>query len=90
MYNLKNFSEVEVNKLLDEILNRYDNICKCQKCRLDIKAVALNSLSSKYIVSEQGEIYTTALTEINKQETINVTTAIIKAIEIVSKNPKHE
>jgi len=52
--------------------------------------VALNSLSSKYIVSEQGEIYTTALTEINKQETINVTTAIIKAIDIVSKNPKHE
>ena len=90
MYNLKNFSEVEVTKLLDEILNRYDNICKCQKCRLDIKAVALNSLSSKYIVSEIGEIYTTALTEINKQETINVTTAIIKAIEIVSKNPKHE
>jgi len=90
MYNLKNFSEVEVNKLLDEILNQYDNICKCQKCRLDIKAVALNSLSSKYIVSEQGEIYTTALTEINKQETINVTTAIIKAIDIVSKNPKHE
>ena len=90
MYNLKNFSEVEVNKLLDEILNRYDNICKCQKCRLDIKAVALNSLSSKYIVSELGEIYTTALNEINKQETINVTTAIIKAIEIVSNNPKHE
>ena len=62
MYNLKNFSEVEVNKLLDNILNGYNNICKCEKCKLDIKAIALNSLSTKYIVSEQGEIYTSALT----------------------------
>ncbi|MCB2290008.1 late competence development ComFB family protein [Clostridium sp. CS001] len=90
MYNLKNFSEIKVNKLLSNILSKYDNICKCEKCRLDITAVALNSLSTRYIVSEQGEIYTNALTEVDKQETINVTTAIIKAIEIVSKNPKHE
>ena len=89
MYNLKNFSEVEVNKLLGHILNGYDNICKCEKCKLDIKAIALNSLSTKYIVSEQGEIYTSALTEVDKQEKINVTTAITKAIEIVSANPKH-
>ena len=89
MYNLKNFSEVEVNKLLDSILTGYDNICKCEKCKLDIKAIALNSISAKYIVSEQGEIYTSALTEVDKQQKINVTTAITKAIEIVSANPKH-
>jgi competence protein ComFB len=89
MYNLKNFSETEVNKRLEEILNGYDNICKCQKCKLDIKALALNSLSTKYIVSEQGEIYTKALNEVDKQEAINVTTAIAKAIAIVSANPKH-
>ena len=89
MYNLKNFSEVEVTKLLDEILSRYDNVCKCEKCKLAIKALALNSLATKYIVSEQGEIYTKALNEVNKQQTINVTTAITKAIEIVSANPKH-
>jgi competence protein ComFB len=89
MYNLKNFSEIEVAKLLDGILNGYENICKCEKCRLDIEALALNSLSTKYIVTEQGEIYTKALSEVNKQQTINVTTAITKAIEIVSKNPKH-
>lgn len=89
MYTLKNFSEIEVNILLGEVLNRYDNICKCEKCKLDIKALALNSLTAKYIVSEQGEIYTRALSEINIQQTINVITSIIKAIEIVSENPKH-
>ena len=89
MYNLKNFSETEVNILLEEILKRYDNICKCEKCKLDIKALALNTLSTKYIVSEQGEIYTKALNEVNKQEKINVVMAITKAIDIVSANPKH-
>ncbi|MBU3142638.1 MULTISPECIES: late competence development ComFB family protein [Clostridium] len=89
MYNLKNFSEIEVSKLLDEILQRYDTICKCEKCKLDIKALALNALSTKYIVSEQGEIYTKALNEVDKQEQINVVMAITKAIDIVSANPKH-
>jgi len=89
MYSLKNFSETEVNILLEEILNRYDNICKCEKCKLDIKALALNDLSTKYIVSEQGELYTKALNEINKQEQINVVMAITKAIAKVSSNPKH-
>ena len=89
MYKLKNYFETEVNDLLDAILNRYDNICKCEKCKLDIKALALNSLSVKYTVSEQGEIYTSALAEVNKQQTIDVTTAITKAIAIVSANPKH-
>lgn len=89
MYNLKNFSEVEVDNLLEKILTGYDNICKCYKCKLDIKAIALNSLSTKYIVSRQGEIYTSALIEVDKQEKINVTTSITKAIEIVSSNPKH-
>ena len=89
MYNLKNFSETEVSNLLDAILNRYDNICKCEKCRLDIKALSLNSLSSKYIVCNQGEIYTIALSAIDNQRTIDVTTAITKAIEIVSANPMH-
>ncbi len=89
MYNLKNFSETEVNILLEEILLRYDTICKCEKCKLDIKALALNALSTKYIVSEQGEMYTTALNEVNKQEQINVVMAITKAITIVSANPKH-
>ncbi|GCD11002.1 late competence development ComFB family protein [Clostridium tagluense] len=89
MYNLKNFSETEVSVLLEEILQKHDTICKCEKCKLDIKALSLNALSTKYIVSEQGEIYTKALNEVDKQEQINVVMAITKAIDVVSANPKH-
>ncbi|MBK5242014.1 late competence development ComFB family protein [Clostridium sp.] len=89
MYKLQNYSETIVCSLLDSILNGYDNICKCEKCKLDITAIALNSLDTRYIVSEQGEIYTKALTEVDKQDKIDVTTAIAIAIEVVSANPKH-
>ncbi|MCY6483391.1 late competence development ComFB family protein [Clostridium aestuarii] len=89
MYSLKNYSEEIVDHLLNKILKEYNNICKCDKCKLDIKAYALNSIKPKYIVTEQGEIYTRALHEINKQEVINITNAIMQAIEVVSNNPKH-
>ncbi|MCY6371419.1 late competence development ComFB family protein [Clostridium ganghwense] len=90
MYKLKNYSEELVDQLLPKTLKDYKDICKCEKCILDIKAYALNSITPKYIVTDQGEIYTRALNEINKQETINIIKSITKAIEVVSKNPKHE
>lgn len=89
MYHLRNYSEEAVDNLLDNVLSKYNNICKCEKCKLDIKAYALNLLKPKYIVSEQGEIYTRAINEIDKQEVINITEYIMKGIDIVSKNPKH-
>jgi len=89
MYHLKNFSEAEVDTLLDITLNLYDNICKCEKCKMDIKAITLNSLSPKYTVSDIGEKYMTVFAEINRQRKVDVTAAITKAIEIVSANPKH-
>lgn len=89
MYKLRNYSEEIVDNLLDKILPQYDDICKCEKCRLDIKAYALNSIKPKYVVSDQGEIYTRALNEINKQEIINITESIMRGIEVVINNPKH-
>lgn len=89
MYKLRNYSEEAVDNILAKILNEYGDICKCEKCILDIKAYSLNSIKPKYVVSEKGEIYTRAFNEIDKQEIINITEAIMTAIDIVSKNPKH-
>lgn len=90
MYKLRNYSEELVDQLLPKTLQSYTNICKCEKCILDIKAYSLNSIKPKYIVTDQGEIYTRVLNEIDKQEIINIVESIMRAIEIVSKNPKHE
>ncbi len=87
MYRLKNYMEELVMKKTDELL-KLMNICSCEKCRLDIVAIALNELPTKYVVSETGELYT-KLNELEQQFEIDVETAIVKAAVLVSKNPKH-
>lgn len=87
MYKLMNYMEEFVSKKTDEIL-KLMNICKCDKCKLDIMALALNELPSKYVVSEQGQLYA-KLSELEQQFDIDIETSIIKAAVFVSKNPKH-
>lgn len=87
MYKLKNFMEEVVNKKTDTLLNIM-NICKCEKCKLDIMAIALNDLPAKYVVTDTGELYT-KLRELEQQFEVDVETAIVKAAIFVSKSPKH-
>lgn len=87
MYKLRNYMEELVAQKTDDILKSID-ICKCEKCRLDVIALALNNLPAKYVVTEKGELYT-KLNEFEQQFGINVDTAIIKAAASVSKSPKH-
>lgn len=88
MYKLKNYMENIVSSTTDDILKLL-NICKCDKCRLDIIALALNELPPKYIVTEKGELYS-KLNELENQFGIDVQAAIIKAALQVGKNPKHD
>lgn len=89
LYRLRNFVEEAASPLLDKVLGQYPDVCKCEKCKLDIKAYALNHISPKYVVTDQGEIYTRVLNEITPQDTIDIIEALIAAVDIVSKNPKH-
>lgn len=85
---LKNYTEDIVDDVLQDLLHEYDFICKCEKCILDIKALALNELRPKYVVTDKGEVYT-KLNELNHQFRTDVLTKLIKAIDIVHKNPRH-
>lgn len=87
MFKLKNTMEEVVARNIDSILNVM-NICKCEKCRMDIMAISLNDLPAKYVVTEAGELYT-KVRELGQQFEVNVETAIIKAAIFVTKNPQH-
>lgn len=85
---LVNYMEIIVFQLLDEVLAKKD-ICKCERCQLDIAAIALNNLPHKYVVSSKGKAY--AKTDIlNEQLRTDVTVEILKAIDVVSKKPNHK
>lgn len=87
MYKLKNYMEELIFKKTDDLL-KLMSICKCEKCKLDIMALALNDLPARYIVTDKGELFTKVL-ELEQQFEVDVETAIIKAALLVGKNPRH-
>lgn len=86
---LKNYMEDLVWEKIDEVLLQYPKACKCDFCRYDIAALALNSLPTRYIATRKGEIYT-RINTLEQQFDVDITTALTRAIQIVSVHPRHE
>ncbi|AKL95285.1 late competence development protein ComFB [Clostridium aceticum] len=85
---VKNYMEVVVNQLLPGILKRYKDICGCDRCIADIKAITLNLLPPKYVATESGELYQ-KVNALSVQFEADVTNAVIQAINKVKNNPRH-
>lgn len=85
---LKNYMEEIVFNLLKEVLDDI-NVCTCEKCMLDIAAIALNDLPPKYIVTEKGELYT-KVNALKQQFEVDVISAITKAAVLVKRKPRHD
>ncbi len=77
-----------VTETIDSVLSMYD-CCKCEKCRMDMIALALNRLPPRYVVRTSGAALT-RFTLSREQEKAEVITAIVQAVELVSKNPRHD
>ncbi|TYP51619.1 late competence development ComFB family protein [Thermosediminibacter litoriperuensis] len=86
-FNLKNYMEDVVFSFLDELI-KGKQVCTCERCRYDIAAIALNHLPAKYVVTEQGEVF--AKTQLLSQQfKTDAVVELLKAIDIVCKNPHH-
>ncbi len=83
-----NYMEDAVEDELDQLLADIDDICKCQRCKMDIMVFALNRLPPKYVITDKGRLYT-KLTEQEMQFRADVIKELTKAIMKVSKNPQH-
>lgn len=88
MVELKNYMEILVDQIFDKTTQDMD-ICKCERCRLDIMAIALNKLEPRYVVSDQGYLYT-KLNMIQQQHSADVIAAITQASMVVGGNKNHE
>lgn len=85
----KNYMEEVVDSTMEEILAYNEDTCKCDRCKLDIKALALNHLPPKYVVTDIGYVYT-RINELESQFKADVAVAVTNAIKVVRKNPRHE
>lgn len=90
MLIVKNRMEDVVNYLISSILNNYgEEVCQCDRCIADIKAIALNNLEPKYYATETGEVFY-KVKEMSIQFETDVTKAIILAMDRVKKYPRHK
>lgn len=83
---LINLMEDLVISRLESTLMRF-NCCKCNKCKKDIAAIALNKLAPRYVVIKQNDDTKKAKAEEEFGST--VTGALVQAIMLVKKEPRH-
>ena len=89
MFVLSNFSEVMVKQAMDEYLPKAELPCKCERCRADIMAFALNRLPPRYFVSLKGEVMTHFESQMAPDKA-RVLAEVVAAAQIVASYPSHK
>jgi len=87
---IRNYMEEAVDHLLPIVLKGYNDICKCDKCIEDIKAMTLNQMKPMYSVTDKGSMYLKLGEELEIQFKTDIMTQIVRSIEVVSNKPRHE
>ena len=63
--------------------------CQCERCRLDILAIAMNSLPTAYAVTTEAEDSLERVKKLRRDYEVKVTATLIKAIQQVKNEPRH-
>lgn len=89
-FQMVNYMEICVENTTNNILEnpKYSDMCKCERCRADIMAIALNNLPTKYVVTPKGEKFA-KLISLQSQFDVDIVTEVTKAVEIVKNNKRH-
>lgn len=85
---ITNYMEILVYEFIDKVVEEMD-LCRCERCRMDIAALSLNSLTPKYVVS-YDEILYAKINLLYQQFEVDIMTAVSKAAISIKENPRHE
>lgn len=86
-FELRNISEELVDMHLNTCI-KSSNMCKCARCRADVRAFALNNFPPHYVVTDFGEAMTKTLS-LSVQFQADIITAIMRGVKLVSEKPRH-
>ncbi|MEA4891688.1 MAG: late competence development ComFB family protein [Peptococcaceae bacterium] len=87
---LKNMTETLLEQKLDSMMDspKYTG-CKCQRCREDILAYALNRLPPQYVSTNTGKLYTKLQNYTDRFE-FDILCQLAIAIKVVTAAPRHQ
>lgn len=86
--NVKNYMEDCVNSYIDMVMKE-TGMCTCERCKLDVIALALNELPPKYVATKKGQLYS-KLNILESQFSVDVIAALTKAVNVVKENKRHD
>lgn len=85
-WKLVNVMEQVVEEKAVDLMRRDGNICMCEKCVLDVIAITLNKLPSRYTTD-----FTPSLIDFNYQTyKVQLMVAVFDAIDLVKASPRHD
>ena len=84
----RNYMEEVVVEELNGVLKQLKKACKCERCREDMVAYALNRLAPKYITTDLGNAYT-KMNQLRAQTQADITVKLMEAAKIIKKKPRH-
>lgn len=84
---LKNCMEDAVEHYVDGVMEELD-MCRCDKCKYDVMAIALNHLPPQYTVTREGVLFN-KVKNMGNQADAKIIAEITKAAKIVMKDAKH-
>lgn len=87
--HLHNLMEDRVINIVNELLRGKNNICTCNRCKLDIAALTLNNLKPRYVVTGKGKLYAKT-NMMNHQFDVDIIKEVTKSVSIVTANIHHE
>ncbi len=85
---LHNIMEDFVLDILNDTLKKMPDFCQCDQCKMDVAALILNDVKPRYVVSDQGYVFSKT-NMLSRQFEADLTAEVIKAVMVVSENPNH-
>ncbi|PRX30501.1 competence protein ComFB [Orenia metallireducens] len=84
-----NLMESEIKSMVDEVLEKKVDICKCEQCKNDIIALALNNIKPRYAGSDNGRVVVDSIDLSSTQTKMDIYRVVLKACEEVQSRPHH-
>lgn len=86
---ITNVVETMVWEVMDSMLEQKPDMCRCENCRADMAAYALNRLRPHYAATKKGEVLAKTAS-LDRSIKVSLLVALTEAMEIVKANPRHE
>jgi len=83
-----NKMESVVKSIVENYLQNHRELCDCDRCKMDMMALTLNTLPPRYVVTPLGEAVVNVDLQ-GIQSGADVMMALMRSIEIVKKKPRH-